>query len=71
MALTCSHKILKAHSNEAPGYNGAVAECFVEAGQPQSERKIFFKPLHTSYRTIQSDYISFMNTDTYTWDNIT
>lgn len=34
MALTCSHKILKAHSNEAPGHNEAVAERSVEAEQP-------------------------------------
>lgn len=34
MALTCSHKILKAHSNEAPGHNAAEAERSVEAGLP-------------------------------------
>lgn len=52
MALTCSHKILKAHSNEAPGHNAAVAERSVEAGQPpvwERERQRFFLPLHSSF----------------------
>lgn len=38
MALTCSHKILKAHSNEAPGHNAAVAVHSVEQDSPQTER---------------------------------
>lgn len=51
MALTCSHKILKAHSNEAPGHNAAVAVHSVEQDSPQSERKRqrFFWPLHSLF----------------------
>lgn len=39
MALTCSHKILKVHSNEAPGHNAAVAMHSVEQDTPPSERE--------------------------------
>lgn len=38
MAMTCSHKILKSHSNEAPGHNVAMAERSVEAGPASSLR---------------------------------
>lgn len=37
MALTCSHKILNAHSNEAPGHNAATAVHSVQQDSPQSE----------------------------------
>lgn len=38
MAMTCSHKILKGHSNEAPSHNAAGAERSEEAGPAPSLR---------------------------------
>lgn len=43
MALTCSHKILKAHSYEAPDHNAAVAMRYVGRDSPpvwESETQI-------------------------------
>lgn len=45
MALTCSHKILKAHSYEAPDDNAAVAMRYVGRESPpvwESEMQILF-----------------------------
>lgn len=38
MALTCSHKILKAHSNEALGHNAEWPSALWRLGSPQSVR---------------------------------
>lgn len=45
MALTCSHKILKAHSYEAPDHNAVVAVRYVGRDSPpvwERETQILF-----------------------------